>query len=71
MDEAQKLYEAKYGKPFALVHWWNKLKDEPKWCVSLEKNKSIHDEVEGVGVLKDISCRLLPYKVGKKFMLVT
>ena len=43
MDEAQKLYERKHGKPFALVHWWRKLKDEPKWCASVaqsEKEKS-------------------------------
>ncbi|CAD6246298.1 unnamed protein product [Miscanthus lutarioriparius] len=43
MDEAQQMYKKKYGKRFALEHWWKKLKKEPKWCASaaqLEKEKS-------------------------------
>jgi hypothetical protein len=41
--EAQQMYTNKNGKPFALVHWWKVLKDEPKWCAQFqkpEKNKS-------------------------------
>jgi hypothetical protein len=41
----------KYGKPFALEHWWKKLKKEPKWCASvsqLEKEKSKTVDVDAV-----------------------
>ncbi|CAL5022888.1 unnamed protein product [Urochloa decumbens] len=53
MDEAQKMYTKKYKKPFAHVHWWRILKNEPKWCTSVaqaEKDKGktieIDDKVE-------------------------
>ncbi|CAN6217501.1 unnamed protein product [Urochloa humidicola] len=53
MDEAQKLYTKKYKKPFAHVHWWRILKNEPKWYTSVaqaEKDKGktieIDDECE-------------------------
>lgn len=40
MDEAQQLYTQEHGKPFAFVHWWRTLKNEPKWCTAqLEKEK--------------------------------
>jgi hypothetical protein len=40
MEEAQKLYERKYGNFFGLVHWWKRLKNEPKWCAQFEKEKT-------------------------------
>lgn len=45
--EAQRLYANRFGKPFALVHWWKILKDEPKWCAQFEseKDKSEMDAV--------------------------
>ena len=46
IDEAQQMYKKKYGKRFALEHWWKKLKNEPKWTASIaqserEKNKRV------------------------------
>ena len=50
MDEAQVRYQHKNKKPFSLVHWWRKLKNEPKWCASVaqsekEKSKSTHVDI--------------------------
>ena len=50
MDEAQVRYQHKNKKPFSLVHWWRKLKNEPKWCASVaqsekEKSKSAHVDI--------------------------
>jgi hypothetical protein len=42
MDEALKMFEAWYKKPFTLIHWWTPLKNQPKWCAyvaQLEKEK--------------------------------
>jgi hypothetical protein len=33
------MYVNRFGKPFALVHWWKILKDEPKWCAQFESEK--------------------------------
>ncbi|KAF0892866.1 hypothetical protein E2562_018649 [Oryza meyeriana var. granulata] len=47
MDKTLKMYEARHGKPFTLVHWWRTLKNQPKWCAYVaqlaekEKNKSM------------------------------
>lgn len=38
-EEAQKVYESRFGKRFSLVHWWKILKDEPKWCAQFETEK--------------------------------
>jgi hypothetical protein len=48
IDEAQQIWQKKYGKRFALEHWRKKLKDEPKWTTSIkqsekEKNKRVND----------------------------
>jgi hypothetical protein len=45
--EAQKMYANRFGKPFALVHWWKILKDEPKWCAQFETEK---DKTEAVDI---------------------
>ncbi|CAN6347740.1 unnamed protein product [Urochloa humidicola] len=42
MDEALKMFEVLYKKPFTLIHWWRTLKNQPKWCAyvaQLEKEK--------------------------------
>jgi len=42
MDEALKLFEVRFKKPFTLIHWWRTLKNQPKWCAyvaQLEKEK--------------------------------
>jgi hypothetical protein len=46
LEEAQQMYQNKHSKRFQLVHWWNILRNEPKWCTHAaqsekEKNKSI------------------------------
>jgi hypothetical protein len=46
MEESQQMYQNKYSKRFQLVHWWQILRNEPKWCTHAdqsekEKNKSI------------------------------
>ncbi|CAO2188272.1 unnamed protein product [Urochloa humidicola] len=49
MDEAQKRFTNKNKKPFAHVHWWRILKNEPKWRVSVaqaEKDKSEAIEID-------------------------
>lgn len=49
MDEAQQRFQKKNGKPFALVHWWRILKNEPKWCTHVaqtEKDKSKGRDVD-------------------------
>jgi hypothetical protein len=48
IDETQQMWQKKYGKRFALEHWWKKLKNEPKWTTSIEqsekeKNKRAND----------------------------
>jgi hypothetical protein len=43
MDEAQRRFTNRNKKPFAHVHWWRILKNEPKWYTSVaqaEKDKS-------------------------------
>jgi hypothetical protein len=43
VDEAQKMFTKKHGKPFAHEHWWRILKNEPKWCTHAaqsDKDKS-------------------------------
>jgi hypothetical protein len=43
MDETQRRFTNKNKNPFAHVHWWRILKNEPKWCTSIaqaEKDKS-------------------------------
>ena len=37
--EAQEMYVSRFGKPFALVHWWKILRKEPKRCALFEKDK--------------------------------
>ncbi|CAN6227021.1 unnamed protein product, partial [Urochloa humidicola] len=42
MDEALKMFEVRYKKPFTLIHWWRTVKNQPKWCAyvaQLEKEK--------------------------------
>ena len=39
IDEAQQMYKKKYGKRFALEHWWKKLKNEPKWTASIAQSE--------------------------------
>jgi hypothetical protein len=39
MDEAQQMFTQKHNKPFAHVHWWRILKNEPKWCTSVSQTK--------------------------------
>jgi len=38
-EEAQKIYENRFGKRFSLVHWWKILKEEPKWCAQFEEKE--------------------------------
>jgi hypothetical protein len=48
MDEAQQMFTQKHNKPFAHVHWWRILKNEPKWCTSVaqtEKDKSNANDI--------------------------
>jgi hypothetical protein len=40
---AQDMYANRFGKPFALVHWWKILKEEPKWCAQFETEKEVLD----------------------------
>ncbi|XP_015689730.1 glutathione S-transferase T3-like [Oryza brachyantha] len=44
-DEAQKMHEQKFGKPFSLVHWWRILKDEPKWCAQFQETDNNKSEL--------------------------
>ena len=52
-EEAQKIYENRFGKRFSLVHWWKILKEEPKWCAQFEEKEK--DKTEIVDVLEEQS----------------
>jgi len=45
-EEAQKVYESRFGKRFLLVHWWKILKEEPKWCAQFETQKDKSEIVD-------------------------
>ena len=47
-EEAQKIYESRFGKRFSLVHWWKILKEEPKWCAQFEGKKKDKTEIVDV-----------------------
>jgi len=44
-EEAQKVYETRFGKRFQLVHWWKILKEEPKWCALFEEKEKDKNEI--------------------------
>jgi hypothetical protein len=47
-EEAQKVYEIRFGKRFQLVHWWKILKEEPKWCALFEEKEKDKNEIHDV-----------------------
>ena len=47
-EEAQKIYENRFGKRFSLVHWWKILKEEPKWCAQFEEKEKDKTEIVDV-----------------------
>ncbi|KQK19366.2 hypothetical protein BRADI_1g48041v3 [Brachypodium distachyon] len=50
-------YEADYGEPFKLCHWWEVLKNEPKWltyCERLKKDKNSSPPSIVIDVVQDI-----------------
>ncbi|KQK22610.1 glutathione S-transferase T3 isoform X1 [Brachypodium distachyon] len=50
-------YEADYGEPFKLCHWWKVLKNEPKWltyCERLKKDKNSSPPSIVIDVVQDI-----------------
>jgi len=47
-EEAQKIYESRFGKRFSLVHWWKILKEEPKWCAQFEEKEKDKTEIVDV-----------------------
>jgi hypothetical protein len=52
MDETQRRFTNKNKNPFAHVHWWRILKNEPKWYTSIvqaEKDKSKTIEIDDRG----------------------
>jgi hypothetical protein len=48
MDEAQKMFTKKHGKPFAHVHWWRILKNEPKWCTYAAQSDKDRSKPPGI-----------------------
>jgi hypothetical protein len=44
-EEAQKIYESRFRKRFQLVHWWKKLKDEPKWLAQFQDSEKDNSEI--------------------------
>ncbi|CAD6267541.1 unnamed protein product [Miscanthus lutarioriparius] len=47
-EEAQKMYETRFGKRFSLVHWWKVLKEEPKWCAQFQETEKEKTEIVDV-----------------------
>ncbi|KAG8087766.1 hypothetical protein GUJ93_ZPchr0010g8429 [Zizania palustris] len=47
-EEAQKVYEGRFGKRFQLVHWWKILKEEPKWRALFEEKEKDKNEIYDV-----------------------
>lgn len=53
IDEAQEMYTKKHGKPFALLHWWKKLKDAPKWCAYIAQSEKEKNSTAPIDLTND------------------